>query len=73
MYLQDLYTICANLAGLPAMSIPVGLDSNKMPHSIQLLGPQLADGRVMHFAYQLEKALALSSFIPPLFDKEVQL
>jgi len=73
MYLQDLYTICANLVGVPAISMPVGLDSNKMPHSIQLLGPQLADGRVLHFAYQLEKALALSSFIPPLFDKEVQL
>jgi len=73
MYLQDLYTICANLAGLPAISLPVGLDSDKLPHSIQLLGPQLADSRVLHFAHQLEKALALSSFVPPLFDKEIKL
>lgn len=72
MYLQDLYTICANLAGLPAISLPTGLDADKLPHSIQLLGPQLADGRVMHFAHQFEKAQALSGFIPPLFDKEVQ-
>jgi len=72
MYMQDLYTICANLAGLPAISLPVGLDADKLPHSIQLLGPQLADTRVLHFAYQLEKALALRGFIPPLFDKEVQ-
>lgn len=71
MYLQDLYTICANLAGLPAISLPVGLDSDKLPHSIQLLGPQLADGRVLHFAHQFEKARSLSKFIPPLFDKEV--
>jgi aspartyl-tRNA(Asn)/glutamyl-tRNA(Gln) amidotransferase subunit A len=73
MYLQDLYTICANLAGLPAISLPVGLDQDKLPHSIQLLGPQLADGMVLQFAYQLEKALSLSNFIPPLFDKEVLL
>lgn len=73
MYLQDLYTICANLAGLPAISLPVGLDDNKLPHSIQLLGPQLSDSRVLHFAYQFEKAYPSSKLIPPLCDKEVKI
>jgi len=72
MYLQDFYTICANLAGLPAISMPTGLDEDKLPQGIQLLGPQRADGRVLHFASQFEKALGLSDFIPPLFNKEAE-
>lgn len=72
MYLQDLYTVSANLAGLPAISLPTGKDENDLPHALQLLGPQMDDGKVLHFAYQFEKALKLTGFIPPLFDKEVQ-
>ena len=70
MYLQDLYTVSANLAGLPAISVPIGKDDNHLPHSIQFLGPQMEDGKVLHFAHQFEKALSLTDFIPPLFDKE---
>ncbi|MGE0198040.1 MAG: Asp-tRNA(Asn)/Glu-tRNA(Gln) amidotransferase subunit GatA [Simkaniaceae bacterium] len=73
MYLQDLYTVGANLAGLPAISVPSGKNNEGLPHGIQMMGPQLSDGRVMHFAYQFEKALNLTGFIPPLFDKEVRL
>ena len=71
MYLQDLYTISANLAGLPAISIPVGTNNNGLPFGIQVLGPQRKDGRVLHFAHQFEKALNLVNFISPLFDKEI--
>ncbi|MCB1110002.1 MAG: Asp-tRNA(Asn)/Glu-tRNA(Gln) amidotransferase subunit GatA [Chlamydiia bacterium] len=70
MYLQDLYTVGANLAGLPAISVPSGKTSGGLPLGVQLLGPQLADGKVLHFAYQFEKSLNLTGFIPPLFDKE---
>ncbi len=70
MYLQDLYTVSANLAGLPAISVPSGKDENDLPHALQFLGPQMSDGKVLHFAYQFEKTLNLSGFIPPLFDKE---
>ena len=70
MYLQDLYTVGANLAGLPAISIPSGKNSEGLPLGVQLLGPQLADGKVLHFAHQFEKARNLTGFIPPLFDKE---
>ena len=73
MYLQDLYTVSANLAGLPAISIPTGKDKNDLPHSIQLLGPQMGDSKVLNYAYQFEKELNLTGFIPPLFDKEVHL
>ncbi|MCB1116199.1 MAG: Asp-tRNA(Asn)/Glu-tRNA(Gln) amidotransferase subunit GatA [Chlamydiia bacterium] len=73
MYLQDLYTVSANLAGLPAISLPTGKDDKGLPHAIHLLGPQMCDGRVLHFAYQMEKALKLANFIPPLFDKEASL
>lgn len=71
MYLQDLYTVSANLAGLPAISIPSGKDEKDLPHALQLLGPQMGDGKVLQFAYQFEKELNLTGFIPPLFDKEV--
>ncbi|MCB1107098.1 MAG: Asp-tRNA(Asn)/Glu-tRNA(Gln) amidotransferase subunit GatA [Chlamydiia bacterium] len=72
MYLQDLYTVSANLAGLPAITVPAGQDENALPFGLQFLGPQMADGKVLHFAYQFEKALGLSGFIPPLFDREVK-
>ncbi|MEO8664190.1 MAG: Asp-tRNA(Asn)/Glu-tRNA(Gln) amidotransferase subunit GatA [Ignavibacteria bacterium] len=38
MYLNDIYTVSANLAGLPAISIPVGTDKNKLPFGIQVMG-----------------------------------
>jgi len=71
MYFQDLYTVCANLAGLPAISLPICLDTDNLPHGIQLLGPQLADGRVLHFAHQFEKARGAHELVPPLCDREV--
>lgn len=71
MYLQDLYTVGANLAGLPSISVPSGMTEEKMPMGLQFLGPQLADHEVLHFAHQFEKERgALSRLIPPLFDKE---
>ena len=73
MYLQDLYTVSANLAGLPAIHVPTGFTKDHLPHGLQLMGPQLTDGKVLHFAYQLEKAANLIARIPPLFDKEVVL
>ena len=71
MYLQDLYTICANLGRLPSISLPTHLDQNRLPQSIQLLGPQLSDKSLLNFAFQFEKARGFSNFLPPLFDKEV--
>lgn len=68
LYMQDLYTISSNLAGLPAISVPSGMHPKGLPLGIQLLGPQLEDGRVLNFARQFETQVKCP--IPPIFDKE---
>ncbi len=70
MYLQDIFTICANLAGLPALSMPSGFDSEGKPLGIQFLGPQLHDQKVILSGYAFEKAYPEHIKIPPLFNKE---
>ncbi len=56
MYLQDIFTVPANLAGLPGISVPSGFDSRGMPLGIQILGPQMCDVSVMQYAYAYEQA-----------------
>ncbi len=70
MYLQDIYTIGANLAGLPAISIPSGLSADKKPLGIQLIGPQMQDDLVLQAAHHFE-SLTNHKMIPPLFQKEL--
>ncbi len=70
MYMQDLYSISANLAGLPAISVPSGFDDSGMPFGLQLIGPQLEDARVLRFAHQYQTQDPSAFKIPPLFDKE---
>lgn len=72
MYLQDIYTISANLAGLPAISIPSGFDHRKRPFGLQLLGPQMHDAQVLAFAHAFEQATTYHQSLPPLFDDEVK-
>ena len=50
MYLSDVYTITANLAGLPALSVPVGLDSQGLPVGAHLIGPPWSEGRLLKVA-----------------------
>jgi len=69
MYLQDIFTIPANLAGLPAISIPSGFDGPK-PLSLQIIGPQLHDVNVIRYAHAFEKAAGYSQRIPQAFDEE---
>ena len=54
MYLTDIATITANLAGVPALSLPYGVDNENMPVGVQLIGPALGDADVLNaaFAYQ---------------------
>lgn len=67
MYLQDIYTIGANLAGIPAISIPSGLNGEGKPLGLQLLAPQLRDLELLQTAYLFEKATSFHKQIPPLF------
>ncbi len=70
MYKQDIFTISANLAGIPAISIPLGLSSDGKPIGFQIQGPQQGDAKVLRFAHHFEKETEKHPF-PPLFDKEV--
>ena len=54
MYLSDIYTVSVNLAGLPGLSMPCGFDGNGMPIGAQLIGPALADGRVLNAAHAFQ-------------------
>ncbi len=56
MYLQDIFTVPANLAGLPAISVPSGYDGRGMPLGVQFLGPQMCDVALMQYAYAYEMA-----------------
>ncbi len=54
MYLQDIYTISVNLAGLPAISIPAGFVNNK-PVGLQLIGNYFSESRLLNAAYQFQQ------------------
>jgi len=56
MYLTDIGTISANLAGIPGMSIPCGFDNGGMPIGLQLLAPALAEEKLFNVAYNFEQA-----------------
>jgi aspartyl-tRNA(Asn)/glutamyl-tRNA(Gln) amidotransferase subunit A len=55
MYLNDIYTIGANLAGLPALSVPCGFCSD-LPVGLQIVGPHFAEGRLLNVAHQYQRA-----------------
>jgi aspartyl-tRNA(Asn)/glutamyl-tRNA(Gln) amidotransferase subunit A len=56
MYLSDIYTIPASLAGLPAISIPCGLSSKGLPIGLQLMGRPFEENIVLRAAYAYEQA-----------------
>jgi aspartyl-tRNA(Asn)/glutamyl-tRNA(Gln) amidotransferase subunit A len=56
MYLSDIFTVTANLAGVPAVSLPIGRIDG-LPIGGQLLGPHFAERRMLIAAYALERAL----------------
>lgn len=56
MYLEDLFTVGANLAGIPAISIPAGFSEDNLPLAIQLEGPALGEAKLLNVAFQLQKA-----------------
>jgi aspartyl-tRNA(Asn)/glutamyl-tRNA(Gln) amidotransferase subunit A len=54
MYLGDIYTISTNLAGLPGISVPCGLTTNKLPVGLQLQAPALNEARLLQVAHQYQ-------------------
>ena len=55
MYACDICTVTVNIAGLPAISIPCGLDSKNMPIGMQLIGNKFSEQKLLDFAYGFEK------------------
>ena len=56
MYLNDIFTVTVNLAGLPGMSLPAGLDKSGLPLGLQLIGRALDEGTLFSLGGALEKA-----------------
>src|SRR5208282_3420559 len=56
MYLNDIFTVTVNLAGLPGLSLPAGLDAQGLPLGLQLIGRALDEGTLFQLASALEKA-----------------
>lgn len=56
MYLGDIYTISANLAGLPGMTVPCGVDSHGLPIGLQLLGDCFQEKKILRAAYAFEQS-----------------
>jgi aspartyl-tRNA(Asn)/glutamyl-tRNA(Gln) amidotransferase subunit A len=56
MYLNDIFTVTVNLAGLPGMSVPAGVDANGLPLGLQLIGRALDEGTLFSLGGAIEKA-----------------
>ncbi len=61
MYLNDVFTVTLNLAGLPGVAVPVGLDKKGLPMGLQLIGQPWAEGSLLNHAYALERAAGFVS------------
>ena len=55
MYLGDIYTVSVNLAGLPGISLPCGVDSKGLPIGLQLIGDCFREKKIIQAAYAYEK------------------
>ncbi|MBU2999482.1 Asp-tRNA(Asn)/Glu-tRNA(Gln) amidotransferase subunit GatA [Roseovarius nubinhibens] len=56
MYLNDVFTVTVNLAGLPGISVPGGMDRQGLPLGLQLIGKPWEEGELLNCAYALEQA-----------------
>jgi aspartyl-tRNA(Asn)/glutamyl-tRNA(Gln) amidotransferase subunit A len=56
MYLNDIFTVTANLAGVPGISLPCGLSSEGLPIGLQLMGPYWSEARLLRLAHAYQKA-----------------
>ena len=57
MYLNDIFTVPVNLAGLPGISIPAGLDKNKYPLGLQIIGKPFDEQGILNIAYSMEEKI----------------
>jgi aspartyl-tRNA(Asn)/glutamyl-tRNA(Gln) amidotransferase subunit A len=67
MYLNDIYTIGANLAGLPALSIPCGFAAG-LPVGLQIVGPQFGEGKLLNAAHVFQRETDWHTKVPERFS-----
>jgi aspartyl-tRNA(Asn)/glutamyl-tRNA(Gln) amidotransferase subunit A len=61
MYLNDIYTVTANLAGVPGISVPCGLSKDGLPIGLQLLGPYWSEARLLNLGHAYQKSRPLNA------------
>ena len=69
MYLSDVCTVPVNIAGLPAISIPCGVNSEGMPIGFQLIGNHFEEATILNAAYAYEKERKFRQNYKPEFKK----
>jgi aspartyl-tRNA(Asn)/glutamyl-tRNA(Gln) amidotransferase subunit A len=72
MYLGDLFTVGANLAGVPALSVPCGKTLDGLPIGLQLQAPLLEEGRLLAAGYQFQQLFGDSLGNPPVYAPGLQ-
>ena len=66
MYLSDIFTLSANLAGIPGMSVPCGFSREGLPIGLQILGSHFQEETLLRVAYNFEQATAFHTRKPAL-------
>ena len=69
MYLADICTVSVNIAGLPAISIPCGVDKEGMPVGMQLIGNKFCEETILNTAYTFEQKIKFREKYKPEFKK----
>ena len=68
MYLSDIFTITANLAGIPAISIPVGFDNTGLPIGLQLTGQSFDESGLLNLAHRYQQVTDWHRHLPKDFS-----
>ena len=69
MYLADICTVSVNIAGLPGISVPCGVDKEGMPIGMQLIGNKFCEETILNAAYTFEQKIKFKEKYEPKFNK----
>jgi aspartyl-tRNA(Asn)/glutamyl-tRNA(Gln) amidotransferase subunit A len=69
MYLADIFTVSANLAGLPAISVPCGFTADRLPIGLQLTGRRFDEATLLRVADAYERDTEWSKQLPPILSR----
>ena len=70
MYLADICTVSVNIAGLPAISIPIDVNSKGLPIGLQLIGNKFTEQKLLNYAYALEQKVKFRENYKPKFSRD---